>query len=99
MTWQQKIASRLISVFSSQYRRNCDLIYCCVVNKIYLFYLGLLQGASSKISGGQDNFNIVPDLVKMAALMCQQRKGMLRERHHLKQAYEGNIENVSAMPQ
>ena len=33
----------------------------------------------------------MPDLVKMAALMAQQRKGILRERHHFKHAYEGML--------
>ena len=32
---------------------------------------------------------VMPDLVKMGALMCQQRKGILRDRMHLRQAYEG----------
>ena len=36
-------------------------------------------------------FKIMPDLVKMAALMAQQRKGILRERHHFKHAYEGML--------
>ena len=43
------------------------------------------------MSNNTDNFNIFPDLVKMAALMAQQRKGVLRERHHFKNAYEGMI--------
>ena len=38
-----------------------------------------------------DGFRIMPDIVKMAALLCQQRKGALRERHHFKQAYEGML--------
>ena len=46
------------------------------------------EQASSRI---KDSFKIFPDLVKMAALMAQQRKGILRERHHFKNAYEGMI--------
>merc|ERR1711997_179239 len=46
------------------------------------------EQASSSI---KDSFKIFPDLVKMAALMAQQRKGILRERHHFKNAYEGMI--------
>ena len=42
----------------------------------------------ANVQEGQE-FLIIPDLVKMGALLSQQRKGVLRERQHLKQAYEG----------
>jgi len=42
----------------------------------------------------QDDESLVPDLVKMGALMCRQRKGILRERMHLKQAYEGVLNHA-----
>ena len=49
------------------------------------------ENKRSFTSISQDYFNIFPDIVKMAALMAQQRKGILRERHHFKNAYEGMI--------
>ena len=39
----------------------------------------------------QDSFKIMPDLVKMAALMAQQRKGILRDQHHFKNSYESML--------
>jgi len=40
------------------------------------------------------NDTLLPDMVKMAALMCQQRKGILRERLHLKLAIEGVVNHA-----
>jgi len=38
--------------------------------------------------------SLIPDMSKMAALMCEQRKGVLRERAHLKLALEGVLHHA-----
>jgi len=55
----------------------------------------LMTAAMSEVdlaNGDQDA--LVPDLVKMGALICQQRKGVLRERVHLKQAFDGVLNHA-----
>ena len=54
----------------------------------------LLAAAFAEVeigSGSSDDANcdIVPDLVSLAGVMCKQRKGVLKEKEYLRQAYQG----------
>lgn len=44
---------------------------------------------SSVIGSGPEHLQIIPSLVQIAAQACRQRKGILREREHLRQCYQG----------
>lgn len=54
----------------------------------------LMAAAMSEIdvaTASEPDVSLVPDMVKMAALMNQQRKGILREKMHLKLAMDGVV--------
>ena len=41
--------------------------------------------------------DLIPDMVNLSAQMCQQRKGILREKEHLKQAVQGVIKHARSI--
>lgn len=51
--------------------------------------INVAKGAPAVSAEEKPQYRLIPDVVKMGALLCQQRKGIMRERYHLKLAYEG----------
>ena len=98
---QVELLSELSETCLSYYRQQRVLTHPILVHctegagKSSSFVLMLAAMSEVDVANVQDEqeFLIIPDLVKMGALLSQQRKGVLRERQHLKQAYEGVLDH------
>ena len=50
-----------------------------------------MGGSSPDGGAGEGGAAIVPDLVAVSALLCKQRKGVLRDKELLRQAHQGVV--------
>ena len=54
----------------------------------------MIASAMAEIDVGQVNPDLIPDMIQMGAQICQQRKGILKEKEHFKQALLGTVRHA-----
>ena len=68
------------------------LVHCLAGSGKTAVFL-LIAAAMAEMEVGHMS-DLIPDMVNLTAQMCQQRKGILREKEHLKQAVQGVIKHA-----
>ena len=54
----------------------------------------MIASAMAEIDVGQVDPDLIPDMIQMGAQICQQRKGILKEKEHFKQALLGTVRHA-----
>lgn len=76
------------------------LVHCLAGSgKTAIFLMIASTMAEIDVGGGGNvdmagNSNLIPNMVQMAAQSCQQRKGILKEKEHFKQAVMGTVRHA-----
>ena len=69
------------------------LVHCLAGSGKTAIFL-MIASAMAEIDVGQVDPDLIPDMIQMGAQICQQRKGILKEKEHFKQALLGTVRHA-----